>query len=256
MFASAMSFLYAISILCITLLMILFASRTRSVLTCTIRGLGRAAFAAVKIVAASFDAGPDCQLLYRRYYTRAFTSRPRFTSSCVYNSVRTCTSPLFIFRSFFRSPFGLRSIARLYCAAPLRRVFLPPSRSRSRVHCRPLSRSLTVGGVPRSASSSRRDVWSRRAPSAVGASAEGRRSRGATSSVFFFGTISPLSPRGLYVDSKFFARRNQPRQHARLSLVARATHRRFFSPASPTELRYVIVTLIVSIWLLTCFWMS
>ncbi len=36
----------------------MFASRTRSVSTCTVRGLGRAAFAAAKIVTASFNAGP------------------------------------------------------------------------------------------------------------------------------------------------------------------------------------------------------
>ncbi len=36
----------------------LFASQTQSVSTCTVRGLGHAAFAAAKIVAASFNAGP------------------------------------------------------------------------------------------------------------------------------------------------------------------------------------------------------
>ncbi len=36
----------------------LFASRTRSVSTCTVRRLGCAAFAAAKIVTASFNAGP------------------------------------------------------------------------------------------------------------------------------------------------------------------------------------------------------
>ncbi len=36
----------------------MFASRTRSLLTCMIRGLGCAAFAAAKMVSASFNAGP------------------------------------------------------------------------------------------------------------------------------------------------------------------------------------------------------
>ncbi len=180
----------------------MFASRMRSVPTCTIRGLWQAAFAAAEIVAVSFSM-LDQQLHYRRSIMRALNSRPRFfRPSCGYR--RHYASEHYVsFFSNFEAPLASAASCNSTVPRLIGTCFLLPSRQFVRARriddlCRACQ---TKGGVPASAGSFRRKVG-RAVPSSVGASSESRRFtsdaltlRGPQNR--FFGSISTTS--GLFV---------------------------------------------------------
>ncbi len=105
--------------ICNTSIVIVFASRTRSVLTCTICGLGRAAFAAAKMVSASFNAGPVLS-----YITAVLARGFKFSIAnfCPAADVDVNTRPsvtFIFFARIFEAPFGYRSVANSYLRCAL-----------------------------------------------------------------------------------------------------------------------------------------